>query len=99
MVDHNANSRDPAAEEIRRQAEDIFREKIIRSRKLTPAEKFREGFELFEWACLQSLNGIRNRYPELSAEEHQRILERRLANARLIDEAGIYSPPQDDYET
>lgn len=71
----------------------------MRSRKLTPAEKFREGFELFEWACLQSLNGIRNRNPNLSTEEHQQILERRLANARLIDEAGIYSPLQDDHET
>jgi hypothetical protein len=87
---------DPMADQIHQLADEIFRDKVLRARQTSARQKFLDGLQLFDWACRQTLNGIRNRYPNSGPDEHLRILRRRLANARKMDEAGIYSPPQDD---
>lgn len=92
----NEHPVDPMANEIRQLAEDIFCDKVLRARKTSARQKFLDGMQLFDWACRQTLSGIRHRYPDRDAEEHFRILKKRLANSRRMDEAGIYSPLQDD---
>jgi len=64
--------------EIRRLAEELYRERVVEARAMPPEEKFLAGEELFEYACAITLAGIRNQFPGVSEEEALRILEARL---------------------
>lgn len=50
--------------------------------RLTPAQRFLAGPELFDQACLASKAGIRMEHPEASEEEVSRILGEWIAHAR-----------------
>ena len=52
--------------------------KVLRARRMTPAEKFCAGGDLFEEACEWSLAGITARNPAMEPEQRFREL-RRLA--------------------
>ena len=62
-----------------KEAEELFKERIMRARQMSPEEKFLAGEELFEWACSITLAGIRHENPGISDKESRRILEERLA--------------------
>jgi hypothetical protein len=66
------------APDIRRLAEELYRERVAEARMMSPEEKLLAGEELFEYACSITLAGIRDQSPGLSDEECLRILEERL---------------------
>jgi hypothetical protein len=74
-VENQSGSADP---QIRRLAEELYRERVEEARRMPPEEKLLAGEELFEYACSITLAGIRNENPGLSEEEYRRILEERL---------------------
>ncbi len=45
---------------------------------MTPWMKFRAGADLFEEACLWTLAGIKNQFPEFTESERREELRRRL---------------------
>jgi hypothetical protein len=64
--------------QIKKLAEDIYRERVAEARAMPPEEKFLAGEELFEYACAITLAGIRNQFPGVSEQESLKILEERL---------------------
>ncbi len=74
-------------DDIAELARQLDREKILRARAMTVAEKFRAGSELFEDACDITRAGIRSRHPAWDGEAIERELLRRLEIGRRNEEA------------
>ena len=90
MSSDRAQTPDPMAAEIRRMADEIFRDKVLRARRIPPDKRIELGPQLFDWAVRQTLDGIRRQYPQADETEVRRILSRRMAIKRRLDEEGIY---------
>ena len=61
--------------QIRKLADDLYRERVIEARAMPPEEKLLAGEELFDYACAITLAGIRDQFPGVSEEESLKILE------------------------
>ena len=77
-------------ESIPELADQIFREKVMRARRQTIAERFETGLELFEKGIAQMRSGIRHQFPNASDEEVRSILRKRLRRSRQLDEHGLF---------
>ena len=64
--------------QIRRLAEELYRERVVEARQMAPEEKLLAGEELFDYACSITLAGIRNQFPGVSDAECLGMLEERL---------------------
>jgi hypothetical protein len=56
----------------------LYREKVLRARKMAPGEKLFAGAELFDMACAITLAGIRDQFPEADEQKALEILRERL---------------------
>jgi len=65
--------------------DELFRERILRAREMSPDEKFFAGPELFERACQIMAAGIRNQFPNADEAQVADILEQRLQIVRRLD--------------
>ena len=72
--------------------DDIDRERILRARQMTIAEKFLAGGELFDDVCERMRAGIRSQFPYEDDAGVNRILKERLTRLRQVEEHGIYHP-------
>lgn len=79
-------------EDLRKLADDLFREKVHRARAMRPGRKVLLGPELFDHACRVSLGGIRAQMPGATEEEHRRELSRRLSILRRLQDDRRYEP-------
>ncbi len=68
--------------------DDIFRERVLRARRTPPAEKFLDGFRLFDLGCRIALDGIRYDHPVADEQCVRDLLARRLG----LDHASGGSP-------
>jgi len=68
-------------------AGELYRERVARARRASPAEKLLAGQRLFEAACEITLAGIRHQFPAESEERHRQILRERLALRRRMEES------------
>ncbi|MGO8931622.1 MAG: hypothetical protein ACLQU3_32615 [Limisphaerales bacterium] len=84
-VERQSGSADP---EIRRLAEELYRERVAEARQMSPEEKLLAGEELFDYACSITLAGIRDQFPGLGEEEYRRILEERLDLRERLERRG-----------
>ena len=66
-------------ESIQELADDIFRERVLRARAMSPEDKLSSGFELFEFACEITRAGIRHQFPHAAEGDVEHILAQRLA--------------------
>jgi len=71
---------------------DIDRERISRAKRMTVAEKFLAGGDLFDEVCERMRAGIRSQFPNEDDAGVKRILKERLARLRQVEEHGIYHP-------
>ena len=69
----------------------IFVDKVRRARQTPPGEKMLDGPRLFDQNCQLMRGAIRSQFPEFDDGQVEQELRRRLAIARRIDEAGIYT--------
>jgi hypothetical protein len=69
----------------------IFVDKVRRARLMSPGEKMLDGPRLFDQNCQLMRGAIRSQFPEFDDAQVEQELRRRLAIARRIDEAGIYT--------
>ena len=83
-----ANRPCSADAQIRRLAEELYRERVVEARAMPPEEKLLAGEELFDYACAITLAGIRNQFPGASEEECLRILEERLELRERMEKRG-----------
>jgi hypothetical protein len=63
-----------------------FWERIRRAEKMSPAEKFREGFRLFEEECEAMRQHIRAEHPYADGPKVEAILRQRLEAKREEEE-------------
>lgn len=59
--------------------------KVRQARAMSPAMKFRAGYELFEEACRWTLAGIAAQFPDLDESDRIAELRRRLTLAKRAD--------------
>jgi len=64
----------------------IYRDKVLRARKMPPLEKLFDGLRLFEQVCERMKAGLRSENPGVSEEGIQTLLTQRLAILRRLDE-------------
>jgi len=62
-------------------------EDLEQARRMSPAEKFRAGGDLFDEACRWTMAGIRLDFPGISEEDALKELRRRVDYDR-IEESG-----------
>lgn len=65
--------------------DELYRERVLRAREMSPEEKLLAGPRLFERACRIMADGIRDEYPEADEEQVREILVQRLAVARRLE--------------
>lgn len=65
--------------------DELYRERVLRARKMPPEEKLLAGGRLFEHACRITMAGIRNQHPEATEERVKQILGERLAMRRRLE--------------
>ena len=73
---------DPTPELVKR----LYQDKIDAAKRMSFAEKFMAGAELFDFACSVSLAGIRSQNPGFTEEQVQAELRRRIEIGRRIEE-------------
>jgi hypothetical protein len=67
--------------------DDIYREKILRARQMSPEEKLLGGADLFEMSCEIMKAGIRHQFPDADETRVREILRERLALIRQRENA------------
>ena len=65
--------------------DELYRERVLRARRMPPEEKLLAGGRLFEHACRITMEGIRNQHPEATDERVKQILAERLAMRRRLE--------------
>jgi hypothetical protein len=65
-------------------ADAIYRERVLRARRVPPEQRILEGPQLFDFACSASLAGLRMQMPNASEAELRQGLRRRLAIGRKL---------------
>ena len=81
-------SRERTEADIRALADEIYRDRLVEARAMSPEDKLLAGEELFDYACSITLAGIRNQFPDATEEECRRILEERLALRERMESRG-----------
>lgn len=66
------------SEQIMQEAKACYDTKVEQARRMSLAEKFLAGADLFEEACRWTMMGIRNQFPDFNVEEQRTELRRRL---------------------
>ncbi len=66
------------SEQIMQEAKACYDTKVAQARRMSLAEKFLAGADLFEEACRWTMMGIRNQFPNFNVEEQRAELRRRL---------------------
>jgi hypothetical protein len=64
----------------------IYREKVLRARRMSPEEKLGAAFSLFEAACEMTRAGIRAQHPDADEVRVAQLLRERLKIGALLDE-------------
>ena len=79
-------------EEFQPLMDDIFREKVLRARRMTPAERIEDVFKLYDMGVELMRSGIRAQHPDWSGDQIEAEISRRFACIRQLEEHGIYQP-------
>ncbi|HEY7157175.1 MAG TPA: hypothetical protein VH575_24695 [Gemmataceae bacterium] len=65
----------------------IYRERVLRARRIPLGEKLLAGPELFARSCQFMADGIRNEYPDADEQRVQELLVKRLALLRRLEQS------------
>ncbi|MBY0527877.1 MAG: hypothetical protein K2R98_31055 [Gemmataceae bacterium] len=63
----------------------IYRERVLRARRMSFEEKFLAGAELFEEVCQRMADGIRFQFPDADETQVRDILHQRLQLLRRLE--------------
>ena len=64
--------------------DDIYRERVLRARRVPLGDKLLAGGELFEYVCNWMRAGLRNENPDADAEAIEELLLKRLELSRKL---------------
>ncbi len=74
------------AKPTRELIDDLFRQRVLAARAMSPEDKLLAGARLFDRTCRIMADGIRHEYPK--ADRVREILAERLALARRLEQSG-----------
>lgn len=77
---------------IKRLADDLYRQRIIRARRISSAEKLMEGPRLFDAVCERMKAAIRAQAPDADEDEVQQLLLQHIRRLRKVEEHAVYLP-------
>ena len=66
--------------------DELYRDKVLAARAMTPSDKLLAGARLFDFACRVTISGIRHQHPEANDEQVLEILRQRLELARRLEQ-------------
>jgi hypothetical protein len=66
----------------------MYRERVERARKMSPADKLAAGLDLFGMTSRIMADGIRSQFPDADDHRVQEILRDRLALSRRLEDKG-----------
>lgn len=66
--------------------EALYRDEVLRARRMRGEDKLLEGPRLFARACHVMADGIRHMHPDLDAADVTALLHERLDRVRTLDE-------------
>lgn len=78
------------AREIARLADAIYRERVERARRQSPAEKFVESLALYDEVIARQKAAIRWEFPDADEPRVHEILLERMERLRRAHEHGLY---------
>jgi hypothetical protein len=82
----------PDAAQLKELQDSIYREKVLRARKMTESERLAAGLELIDFAYETMLGGIHMQFPDVSHTDALKILGERLARLRKLDDHNLFIP-------
>ena len=72
----------------------LYREEILRARKLTPQQRLRAIFEVTKFALRMMRGSLRHHHPEADDAEILRLARERIAKVRRLNEWKFYRPAE-----
>jgi hypothetical protein len=72
---------------IKQLADEIYRDRVRRARRIAMADKILDGPRLFDLSCGISRDGIRAQHPEADERRVEELLRQRLALGRRLEAA------------
>ncbi len=78
--------------------DDLFRERVLRARAMTPSQRLMRGLELFDEACAVALSAIRSQNPTWTDAECRAELTRRIEIERRLQQEGLYFSVKEEPE-
>ena len=72
------------------ETEEEYRERTVRSLKMTGPERMLEGLRLFDKECEMRMEAIRSQHPDMSDEEVQQAFAAQTDAWRANEDEGIY---------
>ena len=69
-----------------------FAAKVLQAKAMTPSERFKAGFDLFDQSLMLMRAGIRATHPKMTDAEVESEVDRRLAIARRLKTRGRRTP-------
>jgi hypothetical protein len=81
-------------EPTQEQIDSIYRDRILRARRMPLHEKLLGGAALFDEVCERMRTGIRFQRPDADDKTVNEILRKRISALRRLEEHGIYRPAE-----
>lgn len=91
---HDAGDYFPIVSEFQPLIDQLYREEILRARKMTPQERLSAAFELSPFAHSMMYAGIRSQHPDADEADLLRLARERIAKGRRCNEWKIYRPAE-----
>jgi hypothetical protein len=82
----------PSPEQLKELQDSIWKEKVLRARKMTESERFTATLEQIDVAFQVMLSGVKHQFPEATEPEARQILAERLDRLRSLDDRGLFIP-------
>jgi hypothetical protein len=86
MAGNLSGSRGTVMEPDQRLLEQLYRQEVLRARRMSGEDKLMAGPRLFQMACQITRSGIRQQHPDADERRVEEILCERLALRRFLEE-------------
>lgn len=80
----------PDAAQLKELQDSIYREKVLRARRMTESERLDATLEQIDFAFAAMRDGVRMQFPHADDIEVERILGERLDRLRRMDDRGLF---------
>lgn len=79
-------------EDIRKLADALYRERVLRARRTPPEERILDGIRLYDFAVELMRLGVKFQHPDADDTEVERLLIGRIRLSWKLSDHGYYRP-------